>query len=243
MSAPASQRGVTLLELIIAITLVGLLVAGATTAMQAGLGTMERSNRGLMRNRRIMGVDRIMHMQIAELMPVKADCRTDPAAPGTLVPFFEGEPLTMRFVSAYSLEEGARGYPRILEYQVIPRDDGDGVRLIVNEWLYSGPLSAGAACAGVVGLANGPIGRYRPPVIGERSFVLADNLARCAFTSKEEFDQPPFERWTPQWRSVRFPRAIRIELVPLDESPRVKLMPLTVSLRITRDPMVRYDEQ
>lgn len=242
MRGATFQRGLTLLELMIAIALVGLLVAGATTAMQTGLATMERSSRGLMRNRRIMGIDRILHMQIAELMPVKAECRADPSGPGAAVPFFQGEPQTMRFASAFSLEEGTRGYPRILEYQVIPRDDGEGVRLIVNEWLYSGPISAGAACAGVIGVPNGQIGRYRPPVIGERSFVLADNLARCSFAYKEDLDQPPFERWVPAWRSSRFPAAIRVELVPRDESARVKLMPATVSLRITRDPMVRYDE-
>ena len=53
---------------------------------------------------------------------------------------FQGDPQTMRFVSSYSLTEAARGLPRLLEYQVIPGEDGNSVRLVVNEIVYTGPV-------------------------------------------------------------------------------------------------------
>ena len=65
--------------------------------------------------------------------------------PQRVAPF---ECETMRFVTSYSLNEAARGVPRILEYRVIPGDNGNGVRLIVNETLYTGPLSTAGFCAG-----------------------------------------------------------------------------------------------
>jgi hypothetical protein len=240
---PQSTAGVTLIELLIAISLVGLLTTGMMYAMRIGLTTMERSNDRLLSNRRVLGVDRIMHQQIGSMMPVKAECRPAPNAPPGAVVFFEGEPQTLRFASSYSLEEGTRGYPRVLEYQVIPGRDGHGVRLVVNESLYSGPQAAGAACVGTQPAANGPLGRYRPVEVGPASFVLADNLEHCTFAYKEELKDPPFERWLPVWRSARLPAAIRIDLAPLPEvAARLHVMPVTVSLRVTRDPMMRYDQ-
>ena len=238
-----ATAGVTLIELLIAISLVGLLTAGMMYAMRIGLNTMERSSDRMIANRRVMGVDRIMHQQLASLMPVKAECRVAPDGPPAYVPFFEGEPLTLRFATSFSLEEGTRGYPRILEYHVIPGREGRGVRLVVNEFLYSGPMSAGAACVGLQEAAHGPLGRYRPVAVGPTSFVLADNLERCTFMYKEALPDPPFERWAPAWRSARLPAAIRIDLAPLPETEgRLHVMPVTVRLRITRDPMQRYDE-
>lgn len=238
-----TTAGVTLIELLIAIALVGMLTAGMMYAMRIGLTTMERSNDRMIGNRRVIGVDRVMHQQLASIMPVKAGCTATPDAPVATVVFFEGEPQTLRFASSFSMEEGTRGYPRILEYQVIPGREGRGVRLVVNEFLYSGPLSAGVSCVGLQPAQNGQLGRYRPVEVGPASFVLADNLERCSFLYKEELREPPFERWLPVWRSARLPAAIRIDLAPLPETTeRLHVMPVTVPLRITRDPLLRYDQ-
>jgi general secretion pathway protein J len=236
------RRGVTLIELLIAITLVSLLTVGIMYAMRIGLDALGRSNQRLIDNRRALGVDRIMHEQLAGFMPVKAGCRTGPTAPPAWVPFFQGGPQTLRMVSAYSLEEAARGYPRILEYQVIPGENGEGVRLIVNEAVYSGPLSTGVACIGLISAPTGNIGRYRPVETNERSFVLADKLERCQFAYKELLKEPPFERWVPEWRSARYPAAIRIDMEPLDrEAVKLKVLPVTVPIRVDRDVMVQYE--
>ncbi len=54
----------------------------------------------------------------------------------------------MRLASTYSLQQGERGLPMILEFQVIPGEDDQGVRLIVNEHWYTGPRGAGVYCIG-----------------------------------------------------------------------------------------------
>ena len=64
----------------------------------------------------------------------------------------------MRFVSSYSLQQGARGLPRILEFQVIRGEEGKGVRLVVNEQPYTGPRSAGFFVLGPE--------RFRPMLAG-----------------------------------------------------------------------------
>ena len=79
--------------------------------------------------------------------------------------FFQGETQSMRLASTYSLQQGERGLPMILEYQVIPGDENQGVRLIVNEHWYTGPRGAGVYCRGVGGGAEGsPAGTIFVPI-------------------------------------------------------------------------------
>src|SRR5688572_5897054 len=114
------RAGVTLMELLVAVSLVSLLTVGILMAMRVGINALQKSNERLIGNRRAAGAQRVLEQQIAGFMPVNADCRISPEAPPTRIPFFQGAPESMRFVSSYSLQEAWRGYARILEFQVIP---------------------------------------------------------------------------------------------------------------------------
>lgn len=240
-----ATAGVTLMELLVVITLLSLLSVGMLFALRIGLNVMGKANDRLMSNRKVMSVEKIFDKQLAGIMPVKADCHATPDAPTTPVVFFEGDAETMRFVSSYSLQEASRGYPRILEYQVIPGAEGRGVRLVVNELLYSGPLSTGSLCTGVApdpttGIS---VGRYRPVEVGSFSFVLADKLASCRILYKEDLPAPVLERWVPRWVKARLPSAIRIEMAPLEpDSAKLQFVAFTGVIHVNRDIMIKYNE-
>lgn len=236
-----SQRGVTLIELLIAVTLASLLSTGMLIAIRLGLTTMEKVNDRLYGNRKVMSVNRIIDSQIAGIVFSKADCIGGGSSAGS-ASFFQGEPSTMRFVSTYSLDEASRGYPKILEFQVIP-GEREGVRLIVNEHVYAGPSSTGRFCLGMrPGPANQPIPAFVPVQTGPQSFVLADRLAVCRISYRETLPDPPFERWVPVWGKEVLPSAIRIEMAPLpSDKLRLPLVTLTAPVRVTRDPRVSYD--
>ena len=179
MTPRRPKAGVTLLEVVIAVSLLSLLMAGVMTSLRMGLSALDRTNTRLMANRRVAGAQQALQQQLEGFMPVVALYAPSPDLPPTMrMPFFQGEPQSMRFVSSYSLQEGTRGRARILEFQVIPGEGGKGVRLVVNEQPYTGPRSAGFFCLGpsVDGF------RFRPIEIGARSFVLADRLAFCRFS-------------------------------------------------------------
>jgi general secretion pathway protein J len=150
----------------------------------------------------------------------------------------------MRFVSTYSLKEASRGAPRILEFSVIPGTEG-GVRLIVNEWPYTGPLSAGAMVTGQIpGGDYGVITTFRPIVPGAGSFVLADNLASCRFIFQELRPQPEYQRWDEVWSKPEWPKAIRIEMAPLKFEPGIlKMMTVTAPVHVTKAPLSLYADQ
>jgi prepilin-type N-terminal cleavage/methylation domain-containing protein len=238
-----SERGVTLVELLIAVTLVSLLSVAGLIALRVGIGAMEKSDERLMFNRRAMGAQRALEGQISGFMPVVADCAGATSGGGPVtVPFFEGEPTTMRFVSSYSLEESYRGLARILEYNVIGGENGQGVRLVVNETLYTGARSAGSFCLGIaLDLTGVAHPRWSPSRAGPGSFVLADKLAFCRFFYLERLDKAPYERWVPRWASERWPLAVRLEMQPMEPS-NTRVMPVTVTapLHAQRIPGVHY---
>ena len=103
------QAGITLLEVVIAISLLSLLTAGMMTALRLGLNALGKTNTRLMSNRRVVGAQQVLQQQLEGFIPVIALYSQSPdAPPGAKQPFFQGEPQTMRFVSTYSLQEAAR---------------------------------------------------------------------------------------------------------------------------------------
>src|SRR5215831_11236129 len=120
MKRRQSRAGLTLLEVMIAVALLSLLMVGVMTSLRLGLNALSKTNTRLMADRRVVGAQRVLEQQLDGFMPVIARFSPTPEAPPTeKMPFFQGEPQSMRLVSTYSLQEAARGIPRVLEYQVI----------------------------------------------------------------------------------------------------------------------------
>jgi prepilin-type N-terminal cleavage/methylation domain-containing protein len=238
-----SQAGVTLIEVLIAVSLLSVLAVSMLLAIRAAIGALERANQRIISNRRVTGAQRVLEDEIAGFIPVSALCIPGGDAPRMKMPFFQGEPQSMRFVSAYSLQEAWRGAPHILEFQIVPGEQGQGVRLLVNEILYTGPLGAGQLCYGVgpdpeLGI---PVPRFRPIETSPRSFVLADKLAFCRFLYLELKPPPALQQWHPRWVRGRWPAAIRVEMAPLgDDLTRLRPLTVTAPIRVTRSPDINY---
>jgi len=244
-SASGPQSGMTLIEVLIAVTLLSILSVGILMAMRVAIDALQKANSKLMDNRRVAGAQRVLEQQIAGFMPIKAPCIGNPDAPADPIAFFEGQPQSMRFVSIYSLQEAWRGIPRILELQVVPREEGKGVRLIVNELPYTGPRSAGWFC---LGAAPDPelgvsVPQFRPIQVGPASFVLADKLAWCRFSYLEPKPPPQLERWRPQWVLPRWPMGVRVEMAPIEDNPaRLRPVTITAAIRENRSPDIIYGD-
>jgi hypothetical protein len=212
--------GVTLMELLIAVVLLSLLSVGLMFALRIGLNAYSKTQTRLMDNRRVAGAQRILEQELEGLVPVVTQCGAGAEGGGTPAAFFQGEPDTMRLVSTFSLQGAWRGQPQILEVFVIPGAEGRGVRLVVNEIPYRGPRAAGNSCLGPH--------KFSAASAGEKSFVLADKLDFCRFTYLE---QPPDINsplhWVPRFTGDDWPRAVRIEMAPLEPDPS-RVQPITV---------------
>ncbi len=227
-----SERGVTLIELMIAISLVALLSAGMLIAMRTSLLTYEKTSHRLESNRRAMSVEQILASQIGGIMPVQGQCSASQGPPVT-IPFFSGTPDSLRVVSSFSMTEGARGYPHILEYQVVPTQSG-GVRLIVNEHPYFGSSSTTPFCHDR---------QFLPAEVGPASFVLADHLLSCRFSYHGVYNEIAFAEtpWQPVWNQPVFPSGVRIDVTPLAPDPgALPFVGVTIPIHVNRDAMLPY---
>lgn len=235
MAALKRQRGLTLIEVLVAVTLLALLSAGILTAMRTGMNALAKTTERLMANRRVLGAQRILSEQLANFVPATAECGAENGGPQSA--FFEGKPQVMRFVTTYSIQEASRGAPRIVEMFVIPGAENRGVRLVVNELPYTGPRATGALCVSP--------NQYLPVGPRQGTFVLADQLAFCQFSFQIRLPEPETAGpWTQVWDKPEYPRAIRVELAPIgDDTARLRPAGVTSLLRVHRIPVFEYTDE
>ena len=231
------ERGVTLLELLLAVTLLALLSVAMFTAMRIGLNAFTKADDKLMMNRRVAGAQRILQSELEGLVPAMALCGAGAEnTSGTRLTFFEGQPAELRLVSTFSLQQGWRGQPQILEIFVIPGEQ-QGVRLVVNEIPYTGSLGAGQLCRERDGLPQ-----FLPVAAGPQSFVLADKLAFARFSYLGPGPNPNQpEIWTPVWKEKVLPLAVRIDMAPQEADPsQVQPISITAPIYLHRNPEIPY---
>lgn len=221
------ESGFTLIELMIAVTLVALIATGMLFAMRSALVAYTRIDDRLQANRRVLGVERILSRELGGVMPVVGMC-----ADGGTMPVFNGNAQTLHLVTSYSMTEGARGVPRVLELQVVPADGG-GLRLIANEFPYNGPYSTAPLCSG---------GAFRQPVVTPQSFVVADRLAVCRISYQNYDPQMHMgTEWLTAWTAPDLPAAVHVEMIPmLGDAGRLGLVSVTAPIHVNRSVMADY---
>jgi Prokaryotic N-terminal methylation motif len=241
------NAGITLLEVLIAVTLLSVLSVGMMLAMRIGVSALWRTDQRLMDNRRVAGAQRIVEQQLEGLMPVISPCMGGGGGEdGPKVAVFSGQPLTLTMVSAFSLQQAWRGRPQVLQFFTMPSDNG-GMRLVVNETPYTGPKFSGQTCQGIDQAKDSPgiIGRFPQPSAGAGTFVLADRLRSVGFQymkRPENLEEPPV--WLPMWTRADWPVGIRIVMEPLNPNP-ARLQPVTITapIYIYRTLGVQYRDQ
>ena len=227
--ARPSQRGFTLMELMISITLVAAIATGMLMAMRGGLPSLGRTQTRLDENRRALGIQRILSLQLSGAMPVRTGCG------GSTSGFaFRGTASALAMVSTYSMTEGSRGAPHIVEYQVAP-DAGGTVQLIVHERLYS-PGSTASFCGEGVSLLGSP-----------QPLVAASRLAYCRISYFQMNPDTQFRGggWVDSWNQPDLPGSVRIDMAPAVADPiRLPIVAITAPLHINRSfEDLRYEDQ
>lgn len=188
------QAGVTLLELLLAVTLFALLTVSSGMVLRVALTSMNVIESKVDLDRRINGSQRALDQMLHGMMAVQGACGGVPIS-------FQGTESVMRFVSSYSLQEGSRGRPQIVELISQQKPDGTGFRLVVNEYPYLGRGSLQMVCA-------------QPPQVRQSSFILADQLSVCRFFFKALDPGSGSETWMANWMIPAWPRGVRIEMQP-----------------------------
>jgi len=225
------SAGMTLIEVVVAVTLLGLLSTALLVAFQMGAGAWQDARERLLLDRRISSANQILNRALACIVPVTA---IPPRGSGVgRVPFFQGEPAAMRFVSSYSATEGARGGLNVYELKVVERRRG--YRVLLNQDRYRGPRSVGRLITGIESdrPVRGRVLRFRPIEPRAVSLIIADDLRHCSFSY---LWNPPMSRAEPEWRPLwneqdLIPAAVTIDLAPLKREARLRPVSITVPIR------------
>ena len=217
-SNPRARRGFTLMELMISITLVAAIAVGMLMAMRGGLLSLNRIQTRLDENRHGLGIQRVLTLQLGGAIPARTGCA------GTASPFaFRGTSSVLQMVSTYSMTEGSRGTPRIVDYQVAP-DEGGTVKLLVYERPYAGPSSMTAFCGESIAPQGSP-------------FVAASRLAYCRFSYFPTIPETQFRggAWLDTWHAPNLPSAVHIDMAPAaPDSARLPVVAITAPLYVVR---------
>ena len=228
------SAGLTLIEVLVAISLLSLLSVSILMALRVGAGAWERTNTNLMLDRRIATANAIFHAELEGIFPGWAEF-DDPATrtPHVFV-FFQGQPASMRFLTSYSLSNGPRGGLRLIELLVT--DGPRGKRVLLNEQGYGDPKAAGRLVTGVIDDRSGRGARFSfaPIVPQPASFIIADELQNCSFSYLTEKVRNEPQRWAAVWLDpYRLPTAVGIQLTPRQDSARLQPVAVTVPIRAT----------
>ncbi len=189
-----AQRGVTLLELMLAVSILSLIIGTSGYILRVAFTSMDKIQEKVDLDRRVYGSQRALDQMLKGIVAINAGCAGNPIA-------FQGSAAAMRFVTAYSLTEGTRGRLQIAELIAETKSDGSGMRLVVNEYPYLGRASLAAVC-------------MQPPSVRATSFILADQLAQCSFAFKREEPGSGLETWIASWSFPEWPRGVRIDMSP-----------------------------
>lgn len=179
-----SQSGFTLLELLIAITLLGLLTTMLLSGLWLGTRHVARHTARIERSAQVPAVQGFLRTQLADAQPL-----LDPTSDGRSIAF-DGRPDGLDFVGVAPESLAIGG----LQLFSIERDPRAASRLRVHWQLFGVP----------------EVGQGR----GIREAVLLDRVARLAFHyyGAIQPDKPP--AWHQAWQDMEYlPSLIRLELV------------------------------
>ena len=107
---------------------------------------------------------------------------------------------------------------------------------MMNERLYSGPSSLAPLCVNLI---------FPPVQVTPQSVEMAGKLADCRFLYRVPVpDSPLGAEWIPIWQRPDLPRAVRMEMMPLEANPSsLPMLTLNVPVHVTRLVATPYVDQ
>lgn len=199
MNRSARAAGFTLLEVLVAMTVLGVLTGLLTSGLGFGVRVWEHERSELDDWSDLQTVQGIIRRVLSQAWPLNV-----PGPNGTQTGGFLGTATAIRFLGpspAQSLPGG------IYKYTLISRPDPDGLRLILT-WQRQAPEPRRPARSGAApAVEEGP---------APKEVVLAEHLATAVFSYFGAAEEGTRPSWKDQWDdATKLPQLVRVHITYL----------------------------
>ncbi|MBI2819130.1 MAG: type II secretion system protein [Acidobacteria bacterium] len=200
------ERGFTLMELLVSMTVISLLAVTILFGWRIAAGAWGRANELVEEQRRVAAIHQVLATQMAEMTPVSPWLRH-----GNATVFFQGEQQTARFLSRYSLGSRSRSGLFRIEYQIVDGNDGTQ-QLLLNEIPVGNTNDLGALRTGSEQSPAGVLLRFAPFERTARTRLLFQELTEAHFEYYRPTGSSGPGGWVSEWRGQgnELPRAMAI---------------------------------
>jgi prepilin-type N-terminal cleavage/methylation domain-containing protein len=195
-----SEKGFTLIETIVAVTLVAMMAVGIWSIFRTGIRSWARGTEYIDASQRYRNILDLVRKQMASAYPLLAP--TDPDSPSSSYPIFLGTETSLNFISLNSLNFQESPGLTLVNYEVIPNAEGD-FSLVESETRYIGELPD-----------------TEENTVPVNTIPLFENLTECYFEYRKADDDPdnPGE-WVMEWDGQeigKLPVAISMTMLATD---------------------------
>jgi prepilin-type N-terminal cleavage/methylation domain-containing protein len=228
--------GLTLLELMTAITISGLVALAVTASLRIGVRAWEKSQGAVLELRRQANAADLLPVQLGDCVMRIVDVKLFDRR--QRMPFFFGDETRLVFLSTYSAAQHGRGGMVVADYFAEQQPDRtwklwlDEQPALDDEWLARWVVETQATSAG------GEKPRLRP-FDADRAMLLFQGLAECRFEYLRETPAPA--EWVAPWPLLAYPYlppAIRLQLAG-GASGAARLAPTPVYARLSMGGVAR----
>jgi len=201
-----SEKGFTLTEMIIAVTLVAMMAVGIWSIFRTGILSWSRGTEYIDASQRHRNITDMVRKQMASAYPLTAPA--DPDSPGPDYPIFYGTETSLSFVSLSALNFNKSPGLTLVNYEVIPDSEGDYL-LVESEQRYLGELPDSVESIDLSSITP-----------------LFENLTECYFEYRKADDDAdnPGE-WVQEWNGQELgelPVAISMTMVTTDTNGAIR---------------------
>lgn len=197
--SPESQSGFTLLEMLVAVTLVAIMAITLWAVFRISIRSWSRGTEFMDANQRHRSILSLVRKQMASAYALLAGNEALPAGPGTLV--FSGTEDSLQFISLNSLQFQESPGLTLVSYEVDRGSDGE-YALVEKEARYLGRMPA-------EGISFD----------GSKTIPIFENLSSCLLEYFDPGNADTAAQWVREWdgpRLGRLPVAVSFTMMSRD---------------------------
>jgi general secretion pathway protein J len=197
-----SEQGFTLLEVVVAVTLVAMMSIALWAVMRTGLKSWSKGTEFIDTNQRHRSILDLTRKQISSAYNLIIPATTDPAT-GTMTtpyPFFQGTETSFQFISLNSLVFQESPGLTLITYEA-SQEQSNTLSLLEKESRYLGQLPDSSSAT------------------ADRTTPILENLVSCSFQYFDPGDNQNPSAWVTEWdgqESGKLPSAVSMDIVSRD---------------------------